>query len=690
MNLLFKYLSQLPLETRRSLWFVIKSSIGLDCSYSQRRYLLHAASCKISTIKKGKSHVDNLTSDGILRRGIGGGGGVSGHGASVPIDAPAKSGPTSDPALIPSPTTKEDTWRLLKLVEPEKKSLALAVGLLGVSSAVTMSVPFLMGRVIDIINASIQTGSVAGLDYIAQVLMGVFLVGALANAGRVYLIQSSGHRIVTNLRVDVMSSILKKDLSFFDRTRTGELVSRLSADTTIVGQSLTQNLSDGLRSGFMCGVSSAMMLYISPELSGYALLTVCPVALFSVVYGRRLRNYAKQLQDKVAVSTQLAEERMSNIRTVKAFAQELKEINNYRLKNQTVLEVAYQDAYARSIFFGVNALIGNMIVLVVFYSGGHMMQESAITVGEVSSFLVYAAYMGLGLGGLATFYSELMRGVGASTRLWNLMESPQSLQDGPSFNTGVIPSMEILKSDISFEGINFAYPSRPTAPIFTDLNLHVPAGKITAVCGKSGTGKSTIASLLLNLYRPSSGTIKLRDVDIAKVNTSWLRSNIGFVAQEPVLFSTSIADNIRYGSEAFSVDVMEAALNANAHGFISKLPDGYDTLVGERGVTLSGGQKQRVAIARAILKNPSILILDEATSALDSESEALIQEALERFMIGRTVIVIAHRFSTIRNADNICVLDGGKVAEIGSYAELMKSETGIFRGLMQKQALADD
>jgi len=318
-----------------------------------------------------------------------------------------------------------------------------------------------------------------------------------------------------------------------------------------------------------------------------------------------------------------------------------------------------------------------------------MMQNSSITVGEISSFLVYAAYMGFGLGGLSTFYSELMRGVGASSRLWALIDAPTALT-APALDSGIIPSNEILDGDIVMENVNFAYPSRPDIQIFKDLSLHFPAGKVTAIVGKSGTGKSTIGSLLLSLYSPNSGSIRLRDVDIDGINPSWLRANIGIVAQEPVLFSASIADNIRYGTDAFGVDVIEAAKKANAHGFVTGLTDGYDTLVGERGVTLSGGQKQRIAIARAILKNPSILILDEATSALDAESEGLIQDALERFMIGRTVIVIAHRLSTIRNADSICVLSDGKVAELGNYAELMKNDTGIFRSLMQKQALASD
>lgn len=583
----------------------------------------------------------------------------------------------------------EDIFRILSLAKPEYKSLAGAIGLLFVSSAITMSVPFCMGKIIDIIYTSNQdpTQMVNTLSYVSKILCGVFLLGGAANFGRVYLIQISGQKIITRLREKLFSSILKQETAFFDRTRTGELINRLSADTILVGKAVTDNVSDGLRAVAQSLAGISMMFYVSPKLASIVLGIVPPIAIAIVVYGRYLRNITKQTQDSLAKSTEVAEERISNIRTVKAFGQELKEINMYDDSILDVFNLAKKEAFARAVFFGFTGLSGNVIILSVLYSGGVMMSDAQISVGDLTSFLLYAGFVGISFGGLSSFYSELMKGIGASGRLWQLIDRNPTIP----LSGGLRPDIHDLQRGIQFKDVHFAYPSRPDVPIFNGLDLEVPSGSITAVVGPSGSGKSTLGSLLLRLYDPDYGQVIVGGHDVCTLSPDWLRGVIGTVQQEPILFSSSIAENIAYGASAgqqvSSDDIMDAAVQANAYSFIKSFPKGFDTVVGERGQMLSGGQRQRIAIARAILKNPSILLLDEATSALDAESEHLVQEALERLMKGRTVITIAHRLSTIKNANNIVVLSDGQITEAGSYNQLMGSPDGLFKKLVEKQTM---
>lgn len=428
------------------------------------------------------------------------------------------------------------------------------------------------------------------------------------------------------------------------------------------------------------------MCYVSPKLAGIALCIVPPVVLMSRFYGRYLKDITRKVQDSLASATQVAEERISNIRTVRSFAQEEREVAAYDEKIDHILQLSYKEALARGIFWGSTGMSGNMIVLAVFYYGGLMMTESQITVGDLSAFLLYAAYVGVSIGGMTTFYSEMMRGLGASTRLWYLTDRTPSIP----VSGGIMPTTEIV-GDLQFRNVSFNYPVRSDMQIFSNLDLMVPSGSVTAVVGASGSGKSTLGTLLLRFYDPTQGSVILDGVNIADLDPMWLRTQIGTVSQEPVLFSCSVSENIAYGAQDCTQVTQEAiedaARKANAYGFIKRFPDGFNTLVGERGLMLSGGQRQRVAIARAILKNPRILLLDEATSALDAESEYLVQEALERVMVGRTVITIAHRLSTIMKADQIAVLDNGQVAEVGSYQHLMSLDNGMFRKLVERQTI---
>ncbi|CAI5645797.1 unnamed protein product [Oreochromis niloticus] len=618
---------------------------------------------------------------------------ASSSAASTP--APAGSVKTqADTERSQTPTTVplEDVKRILRLAHPERGRLAAAIGFLTVSSAVTMSAPFFLGRVIDTIytSASDAETMTASLTSLCIMLAGVFLCGGACNAARVYLMQSSGQQIVRNLRASVFSSILRQEVAFFDKNRTGELINRLSADTAVVGRSITDNLSDGLRAVAQAAAGVSMMFYVSPSLASFVLLIVPPMAGLAVIYGRYLRSISKRTQDALAQATQLAEERISNMRTVRAFGKELSEVDKYTQKTDHVLNLAKKEAVMRAGFFGVTGLSGNMMILSVLYKGGLLMASQHMTVGELSSFLMYTFWVGISIAGLSSFYSELMKGFGAGARLWELLDRK------PEFplNEGKILPADQLKGQLEFCDVSFAYPTRKEAPIFQNLNLLVPAGSIMAVVGTSGSGKSSMVSLLLRLYDPDAGVITIDSHDVRDLNPYWLRSQIGTVSQEPVLFSCSIRENIAYGATdpdaVTTEDIYRAAKVANAYDFIQMFPKGFDTVVGEKGVLLSGGQKQRIAIARALLKNPKILLLDEATSALDAENEFLVQEALERLMEGRTVVIIAHRLSTIKNADAVAVLDQRRIAECGQPTELLGNRQGLFRKLMEKQAFLQE
>ncbi|KAM9305324.1 ATP-binding cassette sub-family B member 10, mitochondrial [Gastrophryne carolinensis] len=591
-----------------------------------------------------------------------------------------------DPGKGGKNLNSQDARRLLALAQPEKWRLSAAVGFLTVSSVITMSAPFFLGKVIDVIYSNPTGDFSSNLASICALLGGVFLVGAAANGARVYLMQTSGQRIVRRLRTSLFSSVMRQEVGFFDKTRTGELINRLSSDTVLIGRAVTENLSDGLRAVAQASVGVGMMFFVSPQLATFVLSVIPPLAVFGVIYGRYLRKISRLTQDSLAEATQLAEERIGNVRTVRAFGKESHEMKKYDLKVNYVLDLAYKEALARAGFFGMTGLSGNLIVLAVLYKGGLLTGAAHMTVGELSSFLMYAFWVGISIGGLSSFYSELMKGFGAGTRIWQLLDRKPEM----AFNEGAVIAPEKFRGALEFRDVTFMYPTRPEAPIFQGLNLTIPSGSVMAVVGPSGSGKSTLVSLLLRLYDPNAGSIHLDGHDVRQLNPLWLRSRIGTVSQEPILFSCSISENIAYGAEDPSTvtkeDIRRVAEIANALNFVENFPMGFDTVVGEKGILLSGGQKQRIAIARALLKNPRILLLDEATSALDAENEFLVQEALDRLMEGRTVLIIAHRLSTIQNADAVAVIDQGRVVECGKHQQLLQNRDGLFSKLMEKQA----
>lgn len=588
------------------------------------------------------------------------------------------------PPTKPDKLKKSELRRLFSLAKPEKWNLSCAVGLLLISSAVTMTIPFSLGKVLDIIySGSDSEEAKRKLNNVCGVLLAIFVLGAICNFGRIYFMSTAGYRMTNNLRRKVFGAILQQEQGWFDTRPTGELINRLSADTQIVGTALSMNISDGLRSLVMVVAGTSMMFYMSYELALVGLAIVPPIAGIAVIYGRFVRNISKKLQDALADSTKVAEERISNIRTVKSFAQETREIELYDNSIKNILKMGYKESKARGFFYAMTGFSGNVIIISVLYYGGVMITSHTLTVGNLSSFLLYAAYIGVSIGGLSGFYSDVNKALGAATRLFEIIEREPVIP-----NVGGIVPISVPEGHIEFKDIKFCYPSRNDIEIFHNLQLDIQPGQTVAVVGPSGSGKSTLAALLLRLYDPLNGEVFLDNYNIKELDPCWIKKHIGVVSQEPVLFSCSIKENILYGAEdpdKITDDQFEKVCReANVLEFVQKLPQGFDTVVGERGIMLSGGQKQRVAIARALIKDPKILLLDEATSALDSQSEHLVQEALETVMKGRTVLTIAHRLSTIQNAHLIAVLQDGHIVEKGNYHDLI-SRDGVFKELIKHQ-----
>ncbi|KAK3308203.1 P-loop containing nucleoside triphosphate hydrolase protein [Chaetomium strumarium] len=577
-----------------------------------------------------------------------------------------------------------EVWRLIKIARPEVRWLAAAFVLLLISSAVTMSIPFSVGRIMDLsTKGPIDEVHIFGLT-LRQFFYGlaaVLTVGAMANFGRIILLRIVGERVVARLRSQLYRRTYVQDAEFFDANRVGDLISRLSSDAVIVGKSITQNMSDGLRALVSGAAGFVMMAWMSPKLTSIILVMVPPIAVGAVLYGRSIRHLSRQLQKNVGTMVKIAEERLGNVKTSQAFAGEIQEVARYNKQIKKIFALGKKESFISGTFFASTSWAGNMTILAMLIVGGNLVRSGAMSIGDLTSFMMYTVFAGSSLFGVSGFYSELMKGVGAASRLFELQDRK------PTIHQTVGMKVTSAQGPIRFNNITFAYPTRPAVNIFNGLDFEIPSGSNVCIVGPSGGGKSTVASLLLRFYNPNSGSITINGVDIAKMNVKSLRRRIGMVAQEPVLFSGTIAENIAYGNpNATRAEIIAAAQKANC-GFISDFPEGLETQVGARGAQLSGGQKQRIAIARALLKDPDILLLDEATSALDAESETLVNAALGELLKGRsTTISIAHRLSTIKRSDQIIVLSAeGTVAEIGSYAALSANKESAFSKLMEWQ-----
>ncbi len=576
------------------------------------------------------------------------------------------------PAPAPGPS-----WsRLFALAKPELGILSIATVALFLGSAMSLVGPQGVRILTDAVN--MPNGREVLRTTVIQ-MMGLFVFVGLFGFLRSWLFTLAGERVVARLRRDLYDRIIAQEIGFFDAQRTGELLNRLSTDTSMIQSGVTVNISMALRFFVQAVGSIGILVWTSWELTAVMLGVVPFVAVGAMLFGRSVRTLSKTTQDALAGASEVADETLGNIRTVRSFAREKFETDRYGSKVDVAFQMGRRLALTYGSFQGAMGFAGFGAVALVLWFGGNEVIDGTLSLGDLNSFMLYTIVLGVSLGALSGLYGDFNKALGASVRVFELMDREPV---GES-RTGVIPTA--VKGRIVLDNVDFAYPTRLDAPVMRGMSLVLEPGKVLALVGPSGSGKSTVAALLARFYDPQGGTVSLDGQDLRTLDTHWLREQVGTVSQEPVLFACSIEENIRYGRmDATHDQVIAAARVANAHTFIEQFPEGYQTLVGERGVRLSGGQKQRIAIARAILKDPRILVLDEATSALDSESEHLVQEALERLMVGRTVLVIAHRLSTVRDADTVAVVDRGRVVESGRHEQLV-AQDGAYKRLVERQ-----
>ncbi len=565
--------------------------------------------------------------------------------------------------------------RLWELARQERRLIGVGTVFLVLGSAAGLAYPQAFRIIID----DQKLGDMGVLTRDVQAMVAIVGVQALSIGLRMYLFTVAGERIVARLRKTLYARVLQQEVAFFDERRTGELMSRLASDTTVLQTTVTVNASMALRNLVLMLGGLALMYLTSPQLALLMLALVPPIAIGAVWVGKRIERISRQSQDALAASGAVAEETIGGLRTVRSFTREAAEGERYGAAVWRSFELSRLRMKGIAVFVGVSYFASFAALGAVLWLGLKQSMEGQLTSGELLQFIMYGATVGFAMGGMGELWAELMKARGSSARVFELLDRQPAM---PVTGGARLPH---VSGRIELRDVSFRYPTRPDVPALDHVSLVVEPGEVVALVGSSGAGKSTIAALIPRFYDCESGAVLLDGVDIRTLDPSWLRAHIGSVAQEPILFSTSIAENIRYGRDGASdADVEAAARAANAHDFITALPQGYATPVGERGVQLSGGQKQRVAIARALLKDPKILILDEATSALDAESEALVKEALDRLMEHRTSLVIAHRLSTVRDADRVIVLEAGRVVQTGTH-ETLAGQEGLYRRLVQRQ-----
>ncbi|WP_125720716.1 ABC transporter ATP-binding protein [Flavobacterium ustbae] len=569
--------------------------------------------------------------------------------------------------------------RIFKYAKNHKWKFFLGLIFLFLTSATALAFPKLMGMLVD----CVTNKDLSRANEIALGLMGILVLQAVFSFFRISLFVNFTENSLSNIRFALYENLIKLPMSFYSQKRVGELNSRISADISQLQDTFSTTIAEFLRQFILIIGGFVILGSISPKLTLMMLAIVPLVAIAAVIFGRFIRKYGKKTQDKVAESQVIVEETLQGISNVKAFANEWYEIQRYKNKIREIVKIAIKGGQYRGYFasFIILCLFG-CVVAVVWYGITLTIKGEVEGVGDLISFVLYTTFIGASFGGIAEMYAQIQKAVGATERVFELLEeSPEEINAKPR-----LTAVDKIKGNVAFKNVAFSYPSRKEVQVLKDVNFNADFGQKIAIVGPSGAGKSTISSLLLRFYDITSGEILVDGKKIQDYDLEDLRGNMSIVPQDVILFGGSIRENIAYGNpNATEEEIIAAAKQANAFNFVDGFPEKFETLVGERGVKLSGGQRQRIAIARALLKNPSILILDEATSSLDSESEKLVQEALEVLMEGRTSIIIAHRLSTIRNADKILVLDNGKISEEGTHQELINLENGIYKNLSNLQ-----
>lgn len=598
------------------------------------------------------------------------------------------SGNTQSDDLPKPKLNKELLQKALKIfsyLRPFRTKFIVGMIFLTLSSLTMLTFPALLGAMIDAAQGrQTYTWLPADVWYIGGVSMIILLFQSIVSFGRIRLFVEIAEKALANLRKDTYHKLITLPMEFFANRRVGELNSRLSGDLAQIQDTLTTTLAEILRQTISLAFGVCLLVFVSPKLALMNLCILPIIVVTAIIFGKFIRNLSRKAQDQLADSNSIVQETLLGISNVKAFVNEYHETQRYSSKLDAVVALAVKGATYRGVFasFIIFCIFG--AVIAVIWYGASLVAIGEISVGDLTTYILYSMFVAGSMGSFPELYANIQRSLGASERVLDILDEEQE-------NISISPENKEIKQriegNLTFSHIGFSYPSRPDSEILKDISFHVEAGKRLAIVGPSGAGKSTIASLILQFYHPTKGEILYDGKKSDSYSLTDIRNQVALVPQDVLLFGGTIRENIGYGYLNADADsIILAAKRANAHDFIMSFAEGYDTMVGERGVKLSGGQRQRIAIARALLKDPAILILDEATSALDSESERLVQLALEELMKNRTSVVIAHRLSTIKDADYIAVVENGAISEIGSHTELMEKKNGLYQHLYTLQS----
>ena len=588
-----------------------------------------------------------------------------------------------DPSTAPAPGEKrklklKPLALLLPYIAHYRGRAAAALVALVVAALTTLVVPIAVRRMIDF---GFSAKAAQLIDSYFSVMIAVVAVLAISSALRYYLVTTLGERIVADLRSEVFAHLTRLSANFFDSAKTGEMISRLTADTTQIKSAVGASVSIALRNLVLFLGGAVMMVVTSPRLSLFVLLAIPVIVLPLVGFGRAVRRRGRAAQDTLADASGYASELIGAVRVLQAFTNEKLASNHFTAAVEEAYDAARGATKARAVLTAITIFLVFASVVVVLWIGAQDVLAARITAGRLGQFVLYAVFAAGGLGELSQVWGELAQASGAAERLFEILRIEPQIKAPPQ----PLALPQPARGAVAFHNVRFAYPGRPTAPVLEGISFGVKPGERLALVGPSGAGKSTVFHLILRFYDPLSGSVSFDEVDLTRADPAALRSHIALVPQDPVVFAASVRENIRFGRpNATDAEIERAAEAASAAEFIVRLPQGYDTQVGERGVTLSGGQRQRIAIARAILREAPLLLLDEATSSLDAESETLVQQALERLMRHRTTIVIAHRLATVQSCDRILVLDRGRIVEEGTHASLA-GNGGLYARLAKLQ-----